>query len=40
MDDPNANTIILSSLKKILKELGENMFDEELKELLKSSNIS
>ena len=42
IDDPNANTntIILSSLKKILKDLGENMFDEELKELLKSSNIS
>ena len=29
--DPNADTITLSSLKKISKELGENMSDEELK---------
>ena len=31
IDDPNADTITLSSLKKISKELGENMSDEELK---------
>ena len=29
IDDPNADTITLSSLKKISKELGENMSDEE-----------
>ena len=34
IDDPNADTITLSSLKKISKELGENMSDEELKDML------
>jgi len=32
--DPNADTITLSSLKKISKEFGENMRDEELKIML------
>ena len=34
IDDPNADTITLSSLKKISKELGENMNDKELKDML------
>ena len=34
IDDPNAETITLSSLKKISKELGENISDEELKYML------
>ena len=36
--DPNADTIILSSLKKISKELGENMRDEELKIMLERAS--
>ena len=31
--DPNSDTITLSSLKKISKELGENMSDEELNDM-------
>ena len=38
IDDPNADIITLSSLKKISKELGENMSDEELKDLLKRAS--
>ena len=34
IDDPNADTITLSSLKKIAQELGENMSAEELKFIL------
>ena len=33
IDDPNDDTITLSSLKKISKELGENMSDEELNDM-------
>ena len=33
IDDPNDGTITLSSLKKISKELGENMSDEELNDM-------
>ena len=36
--DPNADTITLSSLKKISKELGENMSDEELKIMLERAS--
>ena len=36
--DPNADTITLSSLKKISKELGENMNDEELKIMLERAS--
>ena len=36
--DPNADTITLSSLKKISKELGENMSDEELKDMLERAS--
>ena len=38
IDDPNADTITLSSLKKISKELGENMSDEELKIMLERAS--
>ena len=38
IDDPNADTIILSSLKKISKELGENMSDKELKDMLERAS--
>ena len=38
IDDPNADTITLSSLKKISKELGENMSDEELKDMLERAS--
>ena len=38
IDDPNADTITLSSLKKISKELGENMSDEELKDMLERTS--
>lgn len=38
IDDPNADTITLSSLKKIAKELGENMTDEELKDMLERAS--
>ena len=36
--DPNADTITLSSFKKISKELGENMSDEELKIMLERAS--
>ena len=36
--DPNSDTITLSSLKKISKELGENMNDEELKIMLERAS--
>ena len=36
--DPNADTITLSSLKKISKELGENISDEELKIMLERAS--
>ena len=38
IDDPNADTITLISLKKISKELGENMSDEELKDMLERAS--
>ena len=38
IDDPNADTITLRSLKKISKELGENMSDEELKDMLEGAS--
>jgi serine/threonine protein kinase len=38
IDDPNADTITLSSLKKISKELGANMSDEELKDMLERAS--
>ena len=36
--DPNADTSTLSSLKKISKELGENVSDEELKIMLERAS--
>ena len=38
IDDPNADTITLSSLKKISKELEENISDEELKDMLERAS--
>ena len=38
IDDPNADTITLSSLKNISKELGENISDEELKDMLERAS--
>ena len=38
IDNPNADSITLSSLKKISKELGENMSDEELKDMLEKTS--
>ena len=38
IDDPNVDTITLRSLKKISKELGENMSDEELKDMLERAS--
>ena len=40
IDDPNADTITLSSLKKIAQELGENMSDEELKDMLERASAN
>ena len=40
IDDPNANTITLSSLKKIAQELGENMSAEELKDMLERASAN
>ena len=40
IDDPNADTITLSSLKKIAQELGENMSAEELKDMLERSSAN
>ena len=34
-DDPNTEVISLSALKKISQELGENLSDEELEDMLK-----
>ena len=34
IDNPDENTITLNSLKKISRELGENMSNEELKDML------
>ena len=36
--DPNADTITLNSLKKISKELGENISDEELNIMLERAS--
>ena len=36
--EPNADTITLNSLKKISKELGENISDEELKIMLERAS--
>ena len=38
IDDPNSDTITLSSLKKIARELGENMTAEELKDMLERAS--
>ena len=38
IDDPNADIITLSSLKKISKELGENISDEELNDMLEKAS--
>ena len=38
IDDPKANTITLTSLKKVSKELGENLSDEELKDMFERSS--
>ena len=38
--DPNADTITLSSLKKIAQELGENMSAEELKDMLERASAN
>ena len=40
VDDANADKITLSSLKKILKELGENMPDEEIKDMLNKASMN
>ena len=40
IDDPNADTITLSSLKKIAQELGENMTAEELKDMLERASAN
>ena len=40
IDDPNADTITLSSLKKIAQELGENMSAEELKDMLERASAN
>ena len=38
IDDPNSDTITLNSLKKIARELGENMTAEELKDMLERAS--
>lgn len=38
IDDPNESTITLNSLKKISRELGENMSNEELKDMLERAS--
>ena len=38
IDDPNSDTITLNSLKKIVRELGENMTAEELKDMLERAS--
>ena len=40
IDDHNADTITLSSLKKIAQELGENMSAEELKDMLERASAN
>ena len=40
IDDPNSDTITLSSLKKIAQELGENMSAEELKDMLERASAN
>ena len=40
IDDPNSDTITLSSLKKIAQELGENMTAEELKDMLERASAN
>ena len=40
IDDPNADTITLSSLKKIAQELGENVSAEELKDMLERASAN
>ena len=38
IDDPNQNTITLSSLRRIARELGEQMSNEELKDMLERAS--
>ena len=38
IDDPNSDTITLSSLKRIAKELGEQMGQEDLKDMLERAS--
>ena len=40
IDDPNSDTITLTSLKKIARELGENMTSEELKDMLERASAN
>ena len=38
IDDPNQNTITLTSLRRIARELGEQMSNEELKDMLERAS--
>ena len=38
IDDPNSETITLTSLRRIAKELGEQMSSEELKDMLERAS--
>ena len=38
IDDPNSDTITLSSLRRIARELGEQMSNEELKDMLERAS--
>ena len=38
IDDPNQNSITLSSLRRIARELGEQMSSEELKDMLERAS--
>lgn len=38
IDDPNSNTVTLQSLRKIAKELGEQMSDDELRDMLERAS--
>jgi centrin-1 len=38
IDDPNSDTITISSLKRIARELGEQMSNEELKDMLERAS--
>lgn len=40
IDDPNQNTITLSSLRRIARELGEQMSSDELKDMLERASSS